>query len=47
VRENYVVVVRIRDVESRGIVGNFVTAFVADTPSTLESIRRSPKWTGL
>jgi hypothetical protein len=37
---NYVVVIRL----SGNLSGQFVTAYIADTPSTLAKIKGSPKW---
>ncbi|MCD4676643.1 MAG: hypothetical protein K8S18_11720 [Desulfobacula sp.] len=37
---NYVVVIRLSSMKS----AQFVTAFVADSPSTLQKIKRNPKW---
>ena len=37
---NYVVVIRLSCTKS----AQFVTAFVADSPSTLQKIKRNPKW---
>ena len=38
--DNYVVVIRLSSIKS----AQFVTAFVADSPSTLQKIKRNPKW---
>lgn len=38
---NYVVVIRF----TGSMKAKFVTAYLADTPRTIEMIRRSPKWT--
>ena len=38
---NYVVVMRMNSNRT----AEFVTAYLADTPATLEKIKRSPKWT--
>lgn len=37
---NYVVVIRLSSIKS----AQFVTAFGADSPSTLQKIKRNPKW---
>jgi hypothetical protein len=37
---NYVVVIRL----SRAKEAQFVTAYVADSPSTVQKIKRNPKW---
>lgn len=37
---NYVVVIRLTGIHK----ADFVTAFIADTPSSLESIKSSPSW---
>ena len=40
---NYVVVIRLSGIKK----AQFVTAYVADSPSTLQKIKRNPKWGSL